>query len=45
MYLAVLDPSGKTEHIRRYWGADKLNNILERAEEIVGSIIYRPKPF
>ena len=38
MCITVLDPLGKIEHIRRYWGEDKLNEILVRAEAIVGSI-------
>ncbi|KAN0105734.1 hypothetical protein V8E52_010746 [Russula decolorans] len=33
-FAMLLDPSGKTEHVRRYWGADKLNKILKHAEEI-----------
>ena len=31
----VLDPSQKTEHIRKYWGQEKLESILEEAEETV----------
>ena len=31
----VLDPSQKTKHIRRYWGEDKLEGVLERAAETV----------
>jgi len=29
----VLDPSQKTEHIRKYWGDDKLESLLKQAEE------------
>jgi len=31
----VLDPSQKTEHIRKYWGQEKLDSILKEAEEMV----------
>lgn len=34
-HIVVLDPSQKTEHIRKYWGAEKLDGILERTEEKV----------
>lgn len=37
--LSVLDPSQKTEHIRKYWGDDKLEDILEQAEETVSDYI------
>ncbi|KAH8977342.1 hypothetical protein EDB86DRAFT_2837970 [Lactarius hatsudake] len=30
----LLDPSGKIEHIRRYWGIDKLNKILVDAKVV-----------
>jgi hypothetical protein len=30
-----LDPQGKSDHIRKYWGEDKLREILIRAEEVV----------
>ncbi|KAI9436377.1 hypothetical protein F5148DRAFT_1357372 [Russula earlei] len=30
----LLDLSQKTEHIRKYWGDDKLESILENAEEM-----------
>lgn len=42
-YTTVLDPSGKINHVRRYWGADKLDEVLMRAEEIVGSIFLLDK--
>jgi hypothetical protein len=31
----VLDPSQKTEHIRKYWGKDKLEDVLESVAETV----------
>jgi hypothetical protein len=31
----VLDPSQKTEHIRKYWGQGKLESILKEAEETI----------
>jgi len=34
-HIVVLDPSQKIEHIRKYWGAEKLDGILERAEKKV----------
>ena len=34
-HIAVLDPSQKIEHIRKYWGAKKVDGILERAEKKV----------
>jgi hypothetical protein len=34
----VLDPSQKTEHIRKYWGQEKLEDILKEAEETVSVV-------
>jgi hypothetical protein len=31
----VLDPSQKTEHIRKYWGKEKLEEVLKSAAEMV----------
>ena len=31
----VLDPSNKTEHIRKFWGDEKLKSILKNAEAMV----------
>lgn len=31
----VLDPSKKIEHIRKFWGNEKLTSILKNAEEMV----------
>jgi hypothetical protein len=31
----VLDPSQKMEHIRKYWGQEKLESILKEAKEMV----------
>jgi len=31
----VLNPSKKTEDIRKYWGPEKLKNVLKRAEKLV----------
>jgi len=36
----VLDPSQKTEHIRKYWGSEMLESILKAVEETVGFLIY-----
>ena len=33
--IVVLDPSQKTDHIWKYWGADKLDGILKCAEQKV----------
>ncbi|KAF8240617.1 hypothetical protein L208DRAFT_1514732, partial [Tricholoma matsutake] len=32
-FAMLLDPSQKTEHIRKYWGQEKLESILKEAEE------------
>lgn len=34
-HLTVLDPTQKTEHIQKYWGAQLLNDALGHAEEMV----------
>jgi len=34
-HIVVLNPSQKIEHIRKYWGAEKLDGILECAEKKV----------
>ena len=39
-HIIVLDPSVKTQHICKYWGADKMNGILERAEKKVSFLFY-----
>ena len=31
----VLDPSSKTDHVRKYWGKDLLADVLTEAEEMV----------
>ena len=33
--LIVLDPSSKTEHLRRTWGKELLSQVIEQAEETV----------
>ena len=38
-FFPVLNPSQKTEHIRKYWGDDKSESILEQAEETVSVYI------
>jgi hypothetical protein len=35
----VLDPLEKNEHIRKYWGSEKLKSILKEAEEMVSVLI------
>lgn len=38
--LVVLDPSQKTDHICKHWGANKLEDILQRTEKIVCHFIH-----
>ena len=40
LIIVVLDPSQKVEHIQKYWGADKLESILECAEQKVHPSFY-----
>jgi len=37
--LLVLNPAQKTEHIRKYWGDEKVEDILKKAEETVSLYI------
>ena len=38
MFVPVLDPSKKTEDIKKYWGPEKLKNVLEYAEDRVSCL-------
>lgn len=38
--IVVLDPSQKADYIQKYWGADKLDGILEHAEQKVRFLFY-----
>jgi len=40
LIIVVLDPSQKVEHIQKYWGVDKLESILEHAEQKVRLSFY-----